>query len=187
MPGESDGEKIVNYKRVVDSVVANEVRILRVGQYGTEAMRATFAADPRLKSLTWFRMKCVLDDSGMLKSQIVIPVMDSSEGITQKYSAPVQLMDMMRAVGAERALGIKNSANILGEVFYADSRYSLFTQVADVIGHLRLVGDYKREGAKLRGFKQKLLPLCEQLDSAMLIDRIVAMSCDGVRHGPVRR
>jgi hypothetical protein len=59
-------------------------------------------------------------------------------------------MDLMRAAGMDKIMSIKNTENILGEVFYSDSKYSVFTQMVDIVAYLRNVTDCARKDMRSR-------------------------------------
>jgi hypothetical protein len=88
-----------------------------------------------------------------------------------------EMSGLVRGTDVLHAAGLGDPADprfrqIIGEVFYADSRYSIMTQVADVIGYLRHVSDKHCAGVVLSKFGQQLLAISSALDQAMAAERI---------------
>jgi hypothetical protein len=107
--------------------------------------------------------------------------------MVRKFSQLIKGMDVIRAAGHEQSISLKHSENILGEVFYADSQYSVFTQVADLVSWLRQLADISREGKELTSYKKRLLMISEKLEPAIVgDDGVKAMELNGKTQGPCR-
>ena len=72
-------------------------------------------------------------------------------------------------------MSIKHSENILGEVFYADSNFSILTQLADMVSYLRNTVDISRTFKELSGFKKRLLKIAEGLSASIKFEEIGAL------------
>ena len=119
---------------------------------------------------------------------MIIPVMDGfDKNMVRKFSQLVKGMDVMRAAGHKQSISLKHSENILGEVFYADSFYSIFTQVADLISGLRQLSDISREVKELTDYKKMLLMISEKLEPAIVgDDGVKAMVLNGETQSPCK-
>lgn len=118
--------------------------------------------------------------------QVVIPVMDGfDKRIVSSLSSPVQIAHQMQEAGIKSS--VENVENVIGDVFYADSRYAMFTQIADVASYLRQVYDRKREGLPLTAFKQQLLSVGRRLDPAIIREDIISMNPNGRAQLPPHR
>lgn len=175
LSGHDDTVKLQNLEGVVDLVVSNRLRIYRVGYYVTKETASLLPHDKQLLSLCWFSMVAMLQPE--FESDMLVPVMDGFNPQTVlKFSGMIKSGDIFRATGLEDSLSFHNTQNILGEVFYADSKFSVFTQVADVVSYLRHVADWSREGLAMTEFKKKLLKVAENLTPALIREEIVAMN-----------
>ena len=120
-----------------------------------------------------------------IEKEMIIPVMDGfNNNMVRKFSQLVKSMDVMRAAGHGQSVSIKHSENILGEVFYADSQYSIFTQVVDIVSWLRQLSDISHDGKELTSYKQELLSIAEKLNPLLACDGVIAMKFNGETQGP---
>jgi hypothetical protein len=98
---------------------------------------------------------------------MIIPVMDSgNQGIEETLPRLVKLRDFMRVVvpgGIERA---DPTQNLVGEIFFADSKHSMFIQLADISSYLRLQRDAINAGQPASEFKASLASIGDELGPA---------------------
>lgn len=176
--GASDEKRILLSERVVDLVIANRLEVYRVGYFRTRKLREIFKrfGDANLQGLCFQRLLFRLQDK--LATEMIIPVMDGFDSLmVSKFSSLVKNLDVIRATGLwqESDLSIKYSVNLLGEVFYADSQFAVFTQVVDMISYLRHVSDISRKGIDLSPFKMQLLKVSESLSPVMTYEEIISI------------
>jgi hypothetical protein len=148
LPDEDDEKKLNILEGVVDLVVKNQLEIYRGGYYITNTIRKHFKGDEEMLGGLWCGILNTLKPK--IEKEMIIPVMDGfNKSRVRKFSQLVKSMDVMRAAGYGQSISIKHSENILGEVFYADSQYSIFIQVVDLVSWLRQLSDISREGKEL--------------------------------------
>jgi hypothetical protein len=152
---------------IANLVVDHRLPVIRYGRRYKPGSRP----DSRtLKIGTWLGIRLRLFERP--DDERFIIVMDGFDPETvREMSGLVRGTDVLHAAG----VGDPNDPRfrqIIGEVFYADSRYSIMTQVADVVGYLRHVGDKQRAGVALSEFAQQLLAISHTLDGAMTVERI---------------
>jgi hypothetical protein len=176
LPGENDERRLQMLEKVVDLVVSNHLKVYRVGHFVTKNLEMLLAGDRKMIGLCWFGMVAMLQPE--FENEMLVPIMDGFDPDTvRKFSHLVKNGDVYRAAGlSEASLGFHNTQNIIGEVFYADSQYSIFTQVVDVISYLRHVADWEREGIDMTDFKKRLLPIAKKLKPSLAREEIVAMN-----------
>lgn len=168
-----DDEKRFNaFNGVVNLVVKHRLQIFRAGYYLTNDLKKIFKGhQPLMLSLCWFAITTICQP--LFETEMLIPVMDGFDPNTVRtLSAPVKTMDVMRVSGYENSLSIRNSENV-GEVLYADSGYSVLTQVVDMISYLRHVTDWSREGIPLTPFKERLATISACLEPCIVREEIV--------------
>lgn len=184
LESETDDRKLEVLRKLVELVVHNTIPIYRVGYYITQKEKDAFKGDSKLVGLSWFGMLSVLQP--ILENCHVVPVMDSCDSIgTRQLSGLIRTCDIMRFAGLEGGLSVRHTQNLIGEVFYADSRFSAFTQMVDIVSYLRRLGDLRRDGVQIMGFKASLLEFHDALEPVVVHDEIVRL-----RHGepgPVNR
>ncbi|KPV53267.1 hypothetical protein SE17_10605 [Kouleothrix aurantiaca] len=131
--------------------------------------------DKQLLGLCWFSMVAMLQPE--FESDMLVPVMDGFNPQTViKFSGMIKSGDVPRAAGLESNLSFRNTQNILGEALYADSKFSIFTQVADIVSYLRHIADWSREGLTMTDFKRQLLHISGMLTPALIREEIVALN-----------
>jgi hypothetical protein len=185
LPGETDDEKVRTVWDVVDLVSASCMKVYRVGYYITPAIREAFSNDEMMLGSCWFSMQFML--APQLAKHVVIPIMDGfGERHIRRFSESGLYCDLMRAVGHGSSVSVRHSENLC-DVMYADSRYSVFAQVADIVAYLRKISDMVADGHALPPFKQRLVELARKLDGAMEREEVVALSLNGSIQGPVHR
>ena len=169
---------------VVELVVTQNLEVYRSGCYITQEtskLSKDFNIDWRLHDICWLNMVSMLE--AKMTQEMIVPVMDGFSATTVKtFSQFVKNMDLMRSAGWGPIMNIKNTENILGEVFYCDSRYSIFTQIADNIEYLREVADLAREGKALTSFKRRLLPISERLSPSIIREEITLLKIAEATH-----
>ena len=174
LPKEDDAKKLEILEGVVELVVSNGLEIYRRGFYITKTTREYFKHDEEMLGLCWIDILHALKPK--IENEMLIPVMDGlDKKKVLKFSQIVKSLDVMRAAGHEENLGIRHSENILGEVFYADSQYSIFTQVADLVSWLLQLSNIASEGKELTPYKKKFLLISEKLVPSIVCDEVKAM------------
>ena len=165
-----DDLKIEMFDGVVDIVERLGLRTFRVGGIQGEFPEPLRRDDVFLR-YCWGELIRILEP--VLENETVIPVMDMLEGPRlAAVSGLITFTDQMRAVGKHEHLSIRNLENIVGEVFYADSRFSLGIQLADVIGYLRQVADRVWLGRELSPFQGGLNVIAKRLDPFIVEHRL---------------
>lgn len=186
LTGEEDEKKINILEGVVALVLINQLEVYRCGYYVTQKIQKTFKNDKQMLGTLWLELLESLKPK--IENEMIIPVMDGfDKNMVRKFSQLVKGMDVMRAAGHKQSISLKHSENILGEVFYADSYYSIFTQVADLISGLRQLSDISREGKELTDYKKMLLMISEKLEPAIVgDDGVKAMVLNGETQSPCK-
>lgn len=160
-------------------IVDNQIEIYRIGYYITKEIENTFKNDKRLIGVCWLGILFMLETK--LEAELVVPVMDAGfeknmKQMTTQLSWPMKFVNVMREGGREDSLSVKNSKNIL-DVFYADSEFSIFTQLADIVSGLRRIAETSTHSENLitSEFKKQLLPIAKHLDNAPLYEKITEL------------
>ena len=179
--GVDDARRVEMFTHVADLVASNGLRLLRVGYFLTPALEEMIPADPRLVTIHFGNMIRVLQPR--LAREQIIPVMDGFQHV-RLMAGSSQAMAVGRQTDLHRSMTIENSENLVGEVLFADSKYSIFTQVADIVGYLRLVSDLASEGLPLSSFKQQLLPIARTLDDCFDYDEIAVITFNDIPQFP---
>jgi hypothetical protein len=110
------------------------------------------------------------------ETQMLIPVMDGfNSRMVTTFSSPVKFLDIIRTNGSDEWLSLRHTENILGEVFYADSRYSIFIQVADMLSYLALVTDLYSANLPLSPSKSRLFAIAKRIPPDLFREHIVTM------------
>jgi phosphopentomutase len=90
--------------------------------------------------------------------------MDGLDTKTSKiFSNYIKTLEILRRTIKKSDLQIKNSENIYGEVYYADSKYSIFTQLVDMISYMLHCRDIKKFGENYSEFKGKIIEMTEKI------------------------
>jgi hypothetical protein len=174
----SDEQRIDCFEKIASFPDKNNLAVYRVAYYSTEETKKTFVdksgnPGPDVTSLSfcWDGMLRVLKPE--LDDSLIIPVMDSTDanGI-HKFSTPVQMINAMHAAGVGDMISIENYQNI-GEVYFADSKFSVLTQIVDVLSYLRCVNDQKEEGVELTDFKKKIYDCNKFIKGAIKHDTVI--------------
>ena len=188
---ENDEVRFNVLSSLVNLVVDNQLEMFRVGYYITKNIEKTFEDDKRLIGLCWFGMLSMLQSK--LETEMVVPVMDAGfeknmKQMTKQFSGTMKTLDVMRAAKFEVGVSIKHSENIL-DVFYADDKYSIFTQLADIVSGLRRISETANQDSQLINseYKKKLFPISEQLVNAPMREEIHALILNDKMEGPPGR
>jgi len=161
-------------EKVVDLVLKHQLQIFRVGYYSTKVLRSPFKGNqPPLLSMCWASLQTICQP--IFEEEMLVPIMDGlDKKIVSQLSAPNKSMDVMRTFGYESGLSIRNSENV-SEVFYADSYYSVLTQVVDMVSYLLHVTDWLRKDLDLTPFKMRLSEISSRLEPCIVREEIVEM------------
>ncbi|MEK7528592.1 MAG: DUF3800 domain-containing protein [Patescibacteria group bacterium] len=165
---ESDEEKLRILKGVKDLVLSNSIRIHRTCIYETDKIIKIFSGDTNGPlSACWLYFISGLDP--ILKDILVIPVFDfvDKEKII-KLSGMIKSADIIRESGHNDLVSIKNSKNIIGEVFYADSGHSIFIQATDLISYLLHSQECVATGSSTSQFKKQVADIAKELLPAFI-------------------
>ena len=171
LPNHTDDDKLLYFGKIADYVIENELPVYRVGYNRTPATEIRFSSDKELRGLVWDGMMHVIEP--ILSESFVIPIMDSCDlNERSKYSRPLQEMGVLQSIGFGKAIAIQGVANLIGEVYFADSSVSALTQVVDMVSYLRL----KLEAGKGSAFQESLQNIARKLDVAMAYEKVHALS-----------
>jgi len=174
-PDDDDRKKLHTFHQVVDLVIENQLDVYRIGYYITPEFKTTYKGDERGTSVCWFGITAVTQP--VYENEQLIAIMDGFDKETvRKMSSMIGNCDLMRSAGRGYALSLKNTENMIGEVFYADSRYSVMIQIVDIVAYLRNVNDLSEEGWQFSSFKEKVLAEAKRLDSVMKYDEVVELN-----------
>jgi hypothetical protein len=174
-PDADDQVRFTVFHQIVDLIVQNKLDIYRVGYYITPEYQVTFKGDEQGTSICWLGILEVTQP--LYQDEQLIPIMDGfNDDTVRKMSLMVRECDIMRSAGLGDSVSLMNTSNIIGEVFYADSRYSALIQVVDVISYLRHVNDLSQEGKSFSSFKNGVLVEAKRLDSMMKHDTAIEMN-----------
>ena len=165
--GVDDQRRIEVARDVADLVVQQRLPVLR---YGRRYQAGDKPDSGTLKIGTWGGLRLRLMERA--QDEKFIPIMDGFDGETvREMSGLVRGMDVLHAAGAGDPTD-HGFRQIIGEVFYSDSRYSIMGQVADMVGYLRHVTDKQSAGLSLSGFARDLAAISSRLDSAISVEII---------------
>lgn len=146
--------------------------IYRVGYFITRESKKLFQGDVKNISSCWMALyPQIIND---YKRNYIVPIMDmSSKSDYDKFSGQIQHLNVMRTAGLGDSIGINNTENLLGEVFFADSQFSIITQVVDVISYIRCINDQKEERLSLSNFKNEIYECNSNLKSKIKSDVVI--------------
>ncbi len=181
LPSIPDDDKFRILHSIVQTLVTNHVRVLRVGYYRTRQIVELFSKGEgkshKLIELCWFGMQLVL--GAELEAGLVVPVLDAGfseafQKIVAKFSQPVRDADIMTAIGLQDSVSISSPDN-LGEVLYADSKYSILIQLTDVVAGLRRLTETVRVTGNPPNskYKLRLLEIADELTPVIGYETIV--------------
>jgi len=178
LPEADDDRKLDACRRVVATIVEFELRMYRVALQLNRSTWNSFASDAQRYAACWSFLLDHLEP--VLREEMIIPVMDSgNHGIEETLPRLVKLRDFLRVVvpgGIDRG---DPAQNLIGEIFFADSKHSMFIQLADIASYLRLQRDVIDAGQPASEFKTSLALIGDALGPATAAE-IVG---DFVKHG----
>ena len=121
LPGETLEEKLANVAAIVDLVVANRLRVYRVGYYITDYLQQEMSIDKWMLSTSFSSILHVLAD--VLEQELIIPVMDGFDAnVVKTFSSTLLGCDLIHAAGV--GCSIRNSHNLISAASFVDSKYS---------------------------------------------------------------
>lgn len=180
---ETDERKLEVFGGVVDLALAHALRVYRIGYFITDAIEQSLLHDRRLIGTCWFSLRSMMEP--LLEREAVIPVMDGfNQNLVDQFSAPVKFTDEISSIDKETWLGSRHTRNILGEVFYADSKYSVMIQIADLVSYLRNASDLAKFGFPMSRFKASLAGLSRRLEACIAWEAIISLILNGKIQGP---
>ncbi|GGA31522.1 hypothetical protein [Paenibacillus physcomitrellae] len=170
-----DDVKLDIIDEIISIVNSFQINIYRVGYFINEQTDKFFGQDKNLLGLCWGSLVNILQP--VLERETIIPVMDKiNSKEVSIMSGMVKSTDIIRHVNPD-FLSIKNSENIFGEVFYADSNYSIFTQLVDIISYCRHINDKHIYGNfKLSSFHIEILEKSKRIN--MTYEEIIKLKID---------
>jgi hypothetical protein len=181
--GECDDSKLEILANVAALIATHQLRVYRIGYFINDVTGKLFANDGRLQGICWHSLLSMMEP--LLKDEMIIPVMDGlAPQTTRLFSPVVKRLDEWRAAGLEHNVSVRYSHNVLGEVFYAGSRYSALTQVADLVAYLRNASDLVGLGLPASDFKQKLADMSLSLNRCLVWEELISLVVDGQIQGP---
>ncbi len=174
VPDATDAHRVQAHRDVVELCNRFELDILRVG-YSNAVAIDRFASPGCAATMCWVGMVEMLQDR--LEGGAIIPIMDRcKDRAAASISGSMRNATLLRMARPD-AMTWRNTENILGEVFYADSTFSPLVQIADMIGYMlhacdcvarSIATDYKRSIAGAR----------TELKDARIRDSVLAMTFD---------
>ena len=150
---------------LVDTIVARRLPIYRVGCRRTARFRKAFTTADDQISVCWAYMTHAIQD--LLADALVFPVMDMARPKARStLSRFVTAMNALRGSGDRDRISVRHNRN-LAEILFADSEFSVMTQLVDLVCWLRGVSDLHAAGETLGSLKTSMLPLARRLDTCM--------------------
>jgi hypothetical protein len=144
LDGASDDEKIDAYGAAVRLVGDGGLTIYRVCLRFKQAPLRKIPTDVARYLECWSWLQELL--TPVLEQEFVVPIWDAGNaGIQEQVPELMRLRDHFRALGLHAGLP-DPTTNLLGEVFFADSRNSVFIQIADLISYILMARDKLRNG-----------------------------------------
>jgi len=174
LPLATDDEKIAALTKVVDLVLQYEFAIYRFGYVIDRTFARRFKRDDAAYSLSW------ADLIGAVQPEFadgpIIPIADAGNpALAEHMSGFIRGLDVIREAGFGPSLSVQATENIIGEVFFGDSKYSVFVQVADIVSYLLLQRDMRHLGWATTPFKDRVLQVADRLVSAIRGARLAQM------------
>ncbi|HET8562504.1 MAG TPA: hypothetical protein VFM35_01400 [Candidatus Binatia bacterium] len=184
--GEDDQTKLTILTKIATLITEHQLRIYRIGYFINAVTGKLFPNDSRLQGICWHSLLSMMEP--LLREEMIIPVMDGlAPQTTRLFSPVIKRLDEWRAAGLDHSVSLRYSHNVLGEVFYADSRYSALTQVADIVAYLRNASDVVALGLDASDFKEKLAVISTSLNSCVVWEELISLIVDGQIQGPKNR
>jgi hypothetical protein len=178
LPDATDDEKIAALDKVADLVLEHGFGIYRFGYVESKHLRRFFNSDDVAYALSWADMVSGVQPE--LQAGALIPVADTGNPhLAEHMSRYIKNLDVLRAAGFGRSLSIDATENIIGEVFFGHSEYSVFVQVADIVSYLLLQRDMRRVGWPISQFKGRVLAVADRLVPAIRAERVANAHMQG--------
>lgn len=160
---ENDDEKKIEIFQTVTNIVNdNSIKVYRLSWRKDEGILLFKHLDDKLMGLVFPKFMELIDKD--IQGIKVIPIMDGLDTkISKIFSQFIKTLEISRRIVNNNSLTIKNSKNIYGEVFYADSKFSIFIQLVDIISYMLHCYDYKSFNKTYRSFKAKIIEVTEKI------------------------
>jgi hypothetical protein len=158
----NDEKKIEIFRTVTEIVNENSIKVYKLAWLKDEGVKIYKNLDTKLMGIIFpYFIELIDKDIQDIK---VIPIMDGLDINTSKiFSQFIKTSEILGRTTNKNNLTIKNSKNIYGEVFYADSRFSVFIQLVDVISYMLHCNDYKKFDKVYGSFKSKIIEVAEKI------------------------
>lgn len=158
----NDQKKLEIFQMVADIVNDNYIKVYRLGWLKDKRVNIFENLDPNLMGLIFPKFIELIDND--IKDIKVIPIMDGLDPkISKIFSQFIKQLEIARQITSNNNLMIKNSKNIYGEVFYADSKFSIFIQLVDMISYMLHCNEYKSFEKNYGIFKSKIIEITEKI------------------------
>lgn len=185
LQGATDDDKIVAFAALVDIVNRERLTIISTGYTNRAELAEVLSLDHKLQGANFFNMLLALDE--FAHDRLIVPIFDGLPGGTleaekkkvkaspiepaafRAFIASVHSSQNMRVGLGDRALSIRNLRNFAEPVF-TDTEHSPLLQLADVIGYLLHLQDW-RARFHISGFKARVAELAERLDPTLVAKR----------------
>jgi hypothetical protein len=177
VPEATDDHRVRAHRDMVTLCNRHELDVVRCGYWNGRELDQT---SPGVAiTLCWFGLLDMLQDR--LADRTIIPVMDQcKEKTARSISGSMKNTDILRTAMPDRHfLSRRNTENVLGEVFYADSAMSVFVQVADMLGYMLHARDCVERQSPASAYKQLVASLSADLAPGRLTEclQTVQISC----------
>jgi hypothetical protein len=147
---------------VVDIINDYSIKVYRLGWLKDKKSKLFKNLDSNLMGIIFPKFLELIDSD--IKETKLIPIMDGLDNkISQIFSQYVKQLDILRQNINSNNLTIKNSQNIYGEVFYADSKFSILTQFVDMTSYMLHCKDYKDFRKNYGIFKGNIIEISERI------------------------
>jgi hypothetical protein len=169
MRSEDDATKFNTLRQLVELVNRFRLRVVRVGCVDNEPLQEVFEGNqPAMWGHCWFRFQERFE--WLIAEGLLIPIMDAVDREkVRHFSGQMRVRDVLRAAGLGGALSPPSgSENVLGEVFYAESRYASMIQLADCVSYLLNAEELVRYGAARSPFKSAIADISRKLDTTLV-------------------
>jgi hypothetical protein len=166
----NDEKKIEIFRAAKDIVNDNSIQITRVCWSKKSDVSLFNNMDDKLMKLIFPKFLELVDKH--LQNNKIIPIMDGLDTRVSKiFSKFMRTLDISGRIINENSLTIKNSNNIYGEVFYANSKFSIFTQLVDLVSYMLHCIDYKKFEKNYGGVKIKIIDTAEKIKTDLITEK----------------
>lgn len=178
LPGATDDERIAALNEVANLVLEHDLGIYRFGYLTSDSLVKFFGDKDIAYLLSWADLVGSLQSE--LKNGPLIPIADSGNPrLADHMSRFIKNIDVMREGGLGHSLSVQGTENIIGEVFFGESKYSVFVQMADICSYLLLKRDMQKLGWQVSEFNQRVLEVAERLLPVLRDGRIADAQMQG--------